>query len=204
MPQPTEGLRVQATGSERYALSVCLGHYSAVPLGYCAAGGQRQASRGILSYHGTPGIRSNRAAKAETRRYCRDATKMHGLLNKAPRMMLHVSASIAAKSPSHSSTNSHRSQFLPCPLPLRLESFRFHHSSKEPQQLWRLNNVAAFCACCGTEITLKAEACPVCGTPRHGMSQPDLLLTLDESTEPSQDGVELVRDRASGSHLHEE
>lgn len=30
--------------------------------------------------------------------------------------------------------------------------------------------MAAFCACCGAEITRKVEACPVCGTPRHGMS----------------------------------
>lgn len=29
--------------------------------------------------------------------------------------------------------------------------------------------MAAFCGCCGKEITEKAEACPVCGTPRHGM-----------------------------------
>jgi hypothetical protein len=29
--------------------------------------------------------------------------------------------------------------------------------------------MAAFCVCCGAEITLKAEACPVCGTPQHGM-----------------------------------
>ena len=48
--------------------------------------------------------------------------------------------------------------------------------------------MAAFCACCGAEITLKAEACPVCGTPRHGMTQPDLLLTIDVDTEPSQVG----------------
>jgi predicted amidophosphoribosyltransferase len=36
--------------------------------------------------------------------------------------------------------------------------------------------MAAFCGCCGAEITLKAEACPVCGTPRHGMfsSNPSL------------------------------
>jgi hypothetical protein len=33
--------------------------------------------------------------------------------------------------------------------------------------------MAAFCACCGAEITLKAETCPVCGTPRHGMSRVD-------------------------------
>ncbi len=29
--------------------------------------------------------------------------------------------------------------------------------------------MAAFCGCCGAEITDRAEACPVCGTPRHGM-----------------------------------
>jgi len=34
-------------------------------------------------------------------------------------------------------------------------------------------NMAAFCSCCGAQITLKPQACPVCGTPRHGMSQPD-------------------------------
>jgi hypothetical protein len=39
--------------------------------------------------------------------------------------------------------------------------------------------MAAFCACCGTEITAKAEACPKCGTPRHGMLPPDLLFTLN-------------------------
>jgi hypothetical protein len=38
--------------------------------------------------------------------------------------------------------------------------------------------MAAFCTCCGAEITLKAEACPVCGTPRHGMLQSDRPLTL--------------------------
>jgi len=34
--------------------------------------------------------------------------------------------------------------------------------------------MAAFCACCGAEINRKAEACPVCGTPRHGMSPNDV------------------------------
>jgi RNA polymerase subunit RPABC4/transcription elongation factor Spt4 len=58
--------------------------------------------------------------------------------------------------------------------------------------------VAAFCACCGAEITLKAEACPVCGTPQHGMAQPDVLLTLDVDTEdvdtdPSQEDVRIGR-----------
>ena len=51
--------------------------------------------------------------------------------------------------------------------------------------------MAAFCACCGAEITLRAEACPVCGIPRHGMSQPDLLLTMDVDTEPSQVGASI-------------
>ena len=30
--------------------------------------------------------------------------------------------------------------------------------------------MAAFCICCGVEITRRAEACPVCGAPQHGMS----------------------------------
>jgi len=29
--------------------------------------------------------------------------------------------------------------------------------------------MAAFCNCCGAEITQKVEACPVCKTPQHGM-----------------------------------
>jgi hypothetical protein len=53
--------------------------------------------------------------------------------------------------------------------------------------------MAAFCACCGAEITLKAEACPVCGTPRHGMLPPDLLSAMlsrsDKDTETSQSGI---------------
>ncbi len=31
--------------------------------------------------------------------------------------------------------------------------------------------MAAFCACCGAEIGQKAEACPACGAPQHGMLQ---------------------------------
>jgi hypothetical protein len=50
--------------------------------------------------------------------------------------------------------------------------------------------MAAFCACCGAEITLKAEACPVCGTPRHGMLPRDLQPALDVDTElPQEDGT---------------
>ena len=30
--------------------------------------------------------------------------------------------------------------------------------------------MAAFCACCGAEIGPKAEACPACGAPQHGMA----------------------------------
>jgi hypothetical protein len=47
--------------------------------------------------------------------------------------------------------------------------------------------MAAFCACCGAEIKLKAEACPVCGTPRHGMLPPDQQPALDTGQDPSQD-----------------
>ena len=49
--------------------------------------------------------------------------------------------------------------------------------------------MAAFCTCCGAEITLKAEACPVCGTPLHGMLQSDRPLTLDVDTDLSQEDV---------------
>jgi hypothetical protein len=51
----------------------------------------------------------------------------------------------------------------------------------------RIVDMAAFCACCGAEITLKAEACPVCGTPRHGMLPPELQPALDVGTEPPQE-----------------
>jgi hypothetical protein len=46
--------------------------------------------------------------------------------------------------------------------------------------------MAAFCSCCGAEITLKAEACPVCGTPRHGMLKSDASLVPDMPAELSQ------------------
>jgi predicted amidophosphoribosyltransferase len=54
--------------------------------------------------------------------------------------------------------------------------------------------MAAFCTCCGAEITLKAEACPVCGTPRHGMLQSDRPLTLDVDTNLSQEDVGIGRE----------
>jgi len=40
---------------------------------------------------------------------------------------------------------------------------------------------------------LKAEACPVCGTPQHGMLPPDLLPTPDIDTDPSQEDVNIGR-----------
>jgi predicted amidophosphoribosyltransferase len=54
--------------------------------------------------------------------------------------------------------------------------------------------MAAFCSCCGAEITLKAEACPACGTPRHGMLQSDRPPTLDAHTDPSQEDVNIGRE----------
>jgi hypothetical protein len=53
--------------------------------------------------------------------------------------------------------------------------------------------MAAFCACCGAEIKLKAEACPVCGTPRHGMLPPALQPELDTGEDASQQGVGITR-----------
>ena len=38
--------------------------------------------------------------------------------------------------------------------------------------------MAAFCGCCGAEITLKAEKCAVCGMPRHGMLRADRVSAM--------------------------
>jgi hypothetical protein len=51
--------------------------------------------------------------------------------------------------------------------------------------------VAAFCACCGAEITLKAETCPVCGTPQHGMLQPDRLPGSDVGVGAPEEGLKI-------------
>jgi hypothetical protein len=59
---------------------------------------------------------------------------------------------------------------------------------KTPSQQWEANNMAAFCACCGAEITLKAEACTVCGTPRHGMLNAEMLRKLEADAETSDQG----------------
>ena len=45
----------------------------------------------------------------------------------------------------------------------------------------------AFCACCGAEITLKAEACAVCGTPRHGMMPREKQPQVDPGNDTPQD-----------------
>jgi hypothetical protein len=58
--------------------------------------------------------------------------------------------------------------------------------------------MAAFCGCCGAEITGKDEACLVCGTPRHGMGRPDALSPLDlaaEAAPPPQDAAGLGDER---------
>ena len=52
--------------------------------------------------------------------------------------------------------------------------------------------MAAFCTCCGAEITLKAEACPVCGTPRHGMLQSGQSHLLGVDTDLSQKIEEIL------------
>jgi hypothetical protein len=46
--------------------------------------------------------------------------------------------------------------------------------------------MAAFCACCGAEIKLKAEACVVCGTPRHGMLPQERKPALDTGDQPAE------------------
>lgn len=42
--------------------------------------------------------------------------------------------------------------------------------------------MAAFCTCCGAEITRKAEACIVCGTPLHGMMPANATLSTNNLT----------------------
>lgn len=41
--------------------------------------------------------------------------------------------------------------------------------------------MAAYCSCCGAEILARAEACPVCGTPRHGMMPSGLPVNLADN-----------------------
>lgn len=55
------------------------------------------------------------------------------------------------------------------------------------------DNMAAFCGCCGAEITEKAEACRVCGTPRHGMLRVDGLTALDLGDERRAEDARPIR-----------
>lgn len=46
--------------------------------------------------------------------------------------------------------------------------------------------MAAFCGCCGAEITSKrVESCPACGAPSHGTLREDPLPTIDGNQEVS-------------------
>jgi hypothetical protein len=56
--------------------------------------------------------------------------------------------------------------------------------------------MAAFCTCCGAEITRRAEACPVCGTPRHGM-------LLDLQDPPGAGENHLSEDRKDAGKLRD-
>jgi hypothetical protein len=49
--------------------------------------------------------------------------------------------------------------------------------------------MAAFCGCCGAEITPKAETCSVCGTPRHGMAFAPDSLAVDDLFESASQNV---------------
>jgi RNA polymerase subunit RPABC4/transcription elongation factor Spt4 len=60
--------------------------------------------------------------------------------------------------------------------------------------------MAAFCTCCGAEITLKAEACPVCGMPRHGMVPSGQSFILDAQTNQSQEEVSIDPERRRHRH----
>jgi rRNA maturation protein Nop10 len=53
--------------------------------------------------------------------------------------------------------------------------------------------MAAFCSCCGAEITLKAEACPVCGAPRHGMLPRDFRPEGDPAPDGRLEGEQKPR-----------
>jgi hypothetical protein len=58
--------------------------------------------------------------------------------------------------------------------------------------------MAAFCSCCGAEITLKAEACTVCGTPRHGMSKPEAPVKENTRTQmPHRDDKKINKPSAA-------
>jgi hypothetical protein len=47
--------------------------------------------------------------------------------------------------------------------------------------------MAAFCPCCGAKISLKAEPCPACGNPRHGMLRATSQFPLETQVAAEQD-----------------
>jgi hypothetical protein len=53
-----------------------------------------------------------------------------------------------------------------------------------------VQEMAAFCGCCGVEITGKPETCPDCGTPRHGMFKTSGEVALDFEGDPFQAHIE--------------
>ena len=59
--------------------------------------------------------------------------------------------------------------------------------------------MAAFCACCGAEIGPKAEACPACGTPQHGMLQRgNGVVTVEAGYPPAREDDDLDAEGAGG------
>jgi len=70
----------------------------------------------------------------------------------------------------------------------------FIKQTRKHKYFFGVSGMAAFCMCCGAEITLKAEACPVCGTPRHGMLRSDQPLTFDVHRDLSEEDVSIGRE----------
>jgi uncharacterized membrane protein YvbJ len=57
--------------------------------------------------------------------------------------------------------------------------------------------MAAFCTCCGAAITLKSVACPVCGSPSHGMKARVAVELAEERAERPAVGEPAYGDRSS-------
>lgn len=69
--------------------------------------------------------------------------------------------------------------------------------------------MAAFCGCCGAEITERAEACPVCGTPRHGMIPAGLPSSLKDEAgasccpeQPLSTDAEMLAPQTGSARIH--
>jgi predicted amidophosphoribosyltransferase len=61
--------------------------------------------------------------------------------------------------------------------------------------------MAAFCECCGAKITLKPEACPVCGAPRHGMSQREPSFKINAGSNQSPKKIEINPEPRKNANL---